>query len=76
VSAEVAVDARGRASLAAVRTRDFGRYAAEELADGTIILRPLVSVDPAELAALKDPAVRRAVESRAGGPSVVSGCSG
>ena len=41
---EIVVDERGRTSLARVRTRKFPRYQAQELADGTIILRPLVTV--------------------------------
>lgn len=46
---EIVVDERGRTSLARVRTRKFSRYQARELADGTIILTPLVTVPAATL---------------------------
>lgn len=67
---EIVVDDRGRTSLARVRTRKYGRYQVEELGDGTLILRPVVSVSPVELAALADPVVRAAVAGAKSGPLV------
>jgi hypothetical protein len=58
---EIAVDDRGRTSLARVRRRLYRRYSVAELDDGTLVLSPLVTVSPAELSALRDPAVTEAV---------------
>jgi len=41
---EIAVDERGRTSLARVRTKIFDRYLVEEYPDGTLILTPAVTV--------------------------------
>ena len=62
---EISVDARGRTSLAKVRTKVYERYATEELPDGTLILTPVVTISALELAALRDPAVRAAVQADA-----------
>jgi hypothetical protein len=58
---EIAVDERGRTSLARVRKRKFDRYTVEELDDGTLILTPAITVSPVELAALRDLGVSDAV---------------
>jgi len=60
---ELAVDSRGRANLAKVRTRRFDRYLVEEFPDGTLVLTPAVTLSAVELAALRDPVVRAAVAS-------------
>jgi hypothetical protein len=65
--AAVDVDARGRTSLARVRSHRYDRYTAEELPDGTIVLTPAVTISAVELAALRDPKVRAAVaEAKSG----------
>ncbi len=67
---EVVVDERGRTSLARVRSHDYDRYTAEELADGTLILTPAITVSPVELAMLNDPDIRQAIAAaKAGDPS-------
>jgi hypothetical protein len=58
---EVLVDERGRTSLARVRSHVYGRYTAEELPDGTLVLTPAVTISALELAALRDERVRSAV---------------
>jgi len=50
---EIVVDDRGRTSLARVRAGAFSRYSAEEREDGTIVLTPVITVHPADLADLE-----------------------
>ena len=64
---EISVDERGRTSLARVRSHRFDRYQAEELPDGTLVLTPAVTINPVELAALKDRKVRSAVAAAKAG---------
>jgi hypothetical protein len=64
---KVLVDSRGKVDLARIRTRSFDIYEGEELADGTILLRPLTAVPPADLAAMARPSITRAMERDAGG---------
>ena len=64
---EVTVDERGRVSLARVRTMSHVKYTVEELPDGTMVWTPAVTVSALELAALRDPVVRQAVNA-AGSP--------
>lgn len=59
---EVQVDSRGRTTLAKVRRHHYERYETEEMSDGTLVLRPVVSISPVELAALQDTAVRAALD--------------
>ena len=70
---KVLVDAQNKISLARVRNRSYDLYEAEELADGTIILRPLLALPEAELTARTNPAVQRAAEKEAQVSTVVSG---
>jgi hypothetical protein len=58
---EVAVDERGRTSLAKVRSHDYDRYLVEELPDGTLVLTPAVTVSALEMAALRDEKLLAAV---------------
>lgn len=61
------VDDRGRTSLARVRTQHYDRYLVQEFPDGTLVLTPAVTISALELAALKDPTVRKAIaEARSG----------
>ena len=46
---EITVDERGRTSLARVRTKQFTRYSVEEHDNGTLVLRPAVTVPIGEL---------------------------
>jgi hypothetical protein len=64
---KVLVDSRGKVDLGRIRTRSFDVYEGEELADGTILLRPLSTVPPADLAAMARPSVQQAMERDAGG---------
>lgn len=64
---KVLVDSRGKVDLARIRTRSFDVYEGEELADGTILLRPLSTLPPADLAAMARPSLARAMERDAGG---------
>lgn len=65
---EITVDERGRTSLTKVRSKAYNRYLVEEFPDGTLVLTPAVTITAVELAALRDPVVRAAVET-AGGES-------
>ena len=60
---EIAVDSRGRTSLAKARSSAYEHYRAEELPDGTLILTPVVMIDATELAALRNPEVRTVLEA-------------
>lgn len=61
------VDDRGRTSLARVRTQHYDRYLVQEFPDGTLVLTPAVTISALELAALKDPAVKKAIaEAKSG----------
>jgi hypothetical protein len=69
---ELAVDERGRTSLARVRTHNYDRYTVEEFPDGTLVLTPAITISPLELAALRDPAVMAAAaEAKAGDRSAL-----
>lgn len=66
---EIAVDSRGRTSLARVRSRNYERYTAEEFPDGTLVLTPAVTISAVEAAALADPDVQAAIAAaRTGDP--------
>jgi hypothetical protein len=60
---EITVDARGRTSLARVRSHNFDRYTVEEFPEGTLVLTPAVTISAVELAALRNEAVRAAVRA-------------
>ena len=64
---ELAVDERGRTSLARVRSHHYDRYIVEEFPDGTLVLTPAVTISAVELAALSDPMVRAAVAAAKSG---------
>lgn len=49
---EVELDGKGRISIG--RIAEFKRYAVERMNDGTIVLHPRMSIDPRELAVVKD----------------------
>jgi hypothetical protein len=67
---EIAVDPRGRTSLARVRSRGYDRYTVEEFPDGTLVLTPAVTVSALEAAALADPDVQAAIAAaKTGDPS-------
>jgi hypothetical protein len=70
---KVLVDAAGRVSLSRVRNRSFDLYEAEELSDGTVILRPLLALPEAELTARTRPEVQRATAKDAQVSTIVSG---
>ena len=55
---ELEVDSRGRVSLGKLRG-EARRYTATELGDGEILLSPVVSISPRELAMLRNPAMSR-----------------
>ena len=63
---EISVDERGRTSLAKVTRHDHRRYLVEELDDGTLVLTPAVTLPAVEVAALRDPQVRAALEATLG----------
>lgn len=50
---QITVDDRGRTSLAKVRRQRHDRYTAREHPDGTIVLVPVISLSPAEVAELR-----------------------
>jgi len=50
---EIVVDDRGRTCLARIRREQHGRYKAAERQDGTIVLTPVITVHPADLADLE-----------------------
>jgi hypothetical protein len=62
VTGKIVVDARGRTSLARVRTRGFTEYTVTEHEDGTLVLTPVITISPVEYAALQNPEVRAAIE--------------
>jgi hypothetical protein len=63
----VDVDERGRASLARVRSHNYDQYTAEQMPDGTLILTPAVTISAIELAALRDPDIRKAIDAASSG---------
>jgi hypothetical protein len=67
MSAELRVDARGRANLASVRTQRHDRYLVDEYPNGTLVLTPAVLLSVAEVAALKNPGLMAAVAQAAAG---------
>jgi hypothetical protein len=72
-SSEVSVSARGLITVRPEPREDApARYRVEHLADGTIILTPVVHVTPAELRAMGTPAGQAAL-AQDQGPGVVSG---
>lgn len=70
---KVLVDAQGKLSLSRVRSRTYDLYEAEELSDGTILLRPLIALPEAELTARSTPAARQAQGKEAQVSTVISG---
>lgn len=62
---EITLDARRRTSLAKVGRRDDTKYLAETHDDGTIVLIPAATVSKLELAALRDPRLRKRMEDAA-----------
>jgi hypothetical protein len=50
---EIVVDERGRTTLARVRRRNFSRYLAQELENGTIVLTPAITLTPDEVDRLR-----------------------
>lgn len=59
---EIVLDGRRRTSLAKVGVNEDTRYIAETFDDGSILLTPAVTIDKVELAALKDPQIRAALD--------------
>ena len=55
-------DERRRTSFARVGRKDHSRYLVEELPDGTIVLKPAVTIAAAELDMLRSPEVHTAVK--------------
>lgn len=64
--AEITVDDRRRTSLAKVGRPEHRRYLVDEHDDGTIVLTPAVTLSAAEVAALRDPEVRAALDATLG----------
>jgi len=60
---ELLLDDRRRANLAKVGRPADRRYLVDEFDDGTVVLRPAVTISAAELAALGNPAVVEAIET-------------
>lgn len=60
------VDERRRTSLAKVGRPSDRRYLVEEFEDGTLVLTPAVTLAAAEVAALRDPEIRTALERTRG----------
>jgi hypothetical protein len=60
---EIVLDDRRRTSLARIGHRDHARYLVEEFEDGTIMLRPAVTISQTELNLLRNPDVRAALEA-------------
>ena len=50
---QIVVDDRGRTSLQKVRRQRHDRYTCTEHPDGTIVLVPVISLSPAEVAELR-----------------------
>ncbi|MGH9071344.1 MAG: hypothetical protein ACRDX8_09350 [Acidimicrobiales bacterium] len=59
---EVVLDERRRTSLARVGHKDHHPYLVEELSDGTIVLKPAVTIAAAELDMLRSPEVLKAIK--------------
>lgn len=59
---ELVLDDRRRANLAKVGRRGDHRYLVDEFDDGTVVLRPAVTITAVELAALGNPVVVDAIE--------------
>lgn len=70
---KVLVDSQGKVSLSRVRNRSYDLYEAEELSDGSILLRPLIALPEAELTARSHPAAQSASKKEAQVSTVVSG---
>lgn len=62
VTVTVSLDARRRTSLAKVGRKEHSQYLVEEHEDGSLTLIPAVTVSATELAALKDPEIRAAMD--------------
>lgn len=60
---EITVDDRRRTSLAKVGRPQDRRYLVEEFEDGTLVLTPAVTLPSVEVAALRDPKIRRALDA-------------
>lgn len=63
---ELVVDERRRTSLAKIGRPSDRRYLVEEYDDGTIVLTPAVLLPAVEVAALRSPAARKALEKTLG----------
>lgn len=57
------LDGRRRTSLAKVGAKEDTRYIAETFDDGSILLTPAVTIDKVELAALRNPGIRAALDA-------------
>jgi hypothetical protein len=73
VKVKVLVDAQGKVSLTRVRARTYDLYEAEELSDGSILLRPLIALPEADLTARTHPAAQAASTREAQVSTVISG---
>jgi hypothetical protein len=74
MQSEARINARGWVLVKPEHVPDGAdRYLVDQLADGTIILRPVVTVAPAELRARQHPAVQAAEHQVSGG--VASGAA-
>lgn len=62
---ELILDERRRTSLARIGQRQHGRYLVDELADGTIVLHPAVTISETELNLLRNPDFRSALDAAA-----------
>ena len=60
---ELLLDDRRRANLAKIGRRTDRRYLVDEFDDGTVVLRPAVTISAAELVALGNPAIVEAIET-------------
>lgn len=60
---EITVDDRRRTSLAKVGRKTDRRYLVDEFEDGTLVLTPAVTLTAVEVAALRDPTVRKALDA-------------
>jgi hypothetical protein len=60
---EITVDERRRTSLAKVGRPQDRRYLVEEFDDGTLVLTPAVTLPAVEVAALRDPKIRKALDA-------------
>jgi hypothetical protein len=66
---EIVLDDRRRTSLARIGRRSDGRYLVEEHDDGTIVLRPAVTISQTELNLLRNPVFRSALAAAASVPA-------